>query len=209
MFKYTKGLKISYTSESLSRKLNFNQSNLINNYIDVLLIKDLVEPHNNIIKYFFILQQNNISKDKYKYIFDKDGYMINTNISSTLQIGINKNILMIATVELEEKSKEILFYANKNLNIISINKNFYYSLSLSLDLIKEFKIEAKELFGIDLNDIDKKYKKEIKMIKNIKDFKILDPKEYILKNLFKYQNQNSNYHINNKYIIKKNIKKIF
>ena len=200
LFKYTKGIKISYVSESLSRKLNYDQNDIISNNIDVLLIKDLIEPHDKIVKHFFILQQKNVSKDQHKYIFDKDGYMTNSIINSILEIGINKNILMIVTVEPEEE-KNILFYANKNLNIISINKKFHNNLNLSLALIKEFNIEVKELFGIDIYDIDKNYKKEIKNIRNIKEFKILDPKEYIIKNLFKHQNQNNNYHIINKYII--------
>ena len=200
LFKYTKNIKISYVSESLSRKLFFKQSELINNDIDVLFIKDLIEPHNNIIKYFFILQQNNVLKDKYKYIFDNRGYMINSKMNSTLQIGINKNILIITTVEINQNNNEIRFYANKNLYIVSINKNFQDYLSLSLALIKEFKIELKDLFGIDDIDININSKKELKKIKQIKEYKILDTKEYILKNLFKTTNQNSNYHINNKYI---------
>ena len=148
------------------------------------------------------MQQKNISKDKLKYIFDRNGYMINSRNNATLQIGINKNILMIISAQIESKTNDIIFYANKNLNIISINKNFQDNFSLSLALIKEFKIEVKELFGIDLYNIENNYKKEINVIRDNKDYKILDTKEYILKNLFKQQNQNSAYHINNKYIIK-------
>ena len=167
LFKYTKGIKISYVSDSLLRKLNYNQNDIIDKNMDVLLIKDLIEPHDKIVKHFFILQQNNVSKDKRKYIFDKDGYMINSIINSILEIGVNKNILMIVTVQLETNNKSILFYANKNLNIISINKNFHDRLYLSLALIKEFKIEVKELFGIDIYDIDKNYKKENKKYQRI------------------------------------------
>ena len=203
LFKYTKGSKIIYISESLTRKLNYKQKNIINNDIGVFLIKELVEPHNNIMKEFFILQQNNIAKDNYKYIFNSQEYMIDAKINSTLQIGINQNILTIVTIEINPKSNEISFYLNKNLNIISINQNFQKNLCFSLALIKEFKMEIKDLFGIDINDIDKRYKKEIKKVKNIKEYMLLDTKEYILKNLFKHQNQNNKFHIMNKYIIKK------
>ena len=201
LFKCTIGIKISYVSESLTRKLKYNQTDLINHNIDLLLIKDLIEPHDNIIKQFFILHQNYISKDQFKYIFDNNGYMINAKINSTMQLGVNKNILMIVTVETNQKNKEIWFYLNKNLNIISINKNFQDNLFLSLSLIKEFKIELKELFGIDINDINKNYKRELKKIKYIREYKIMDTREYILKNLFKLQNQNNYFHIINKYVI--------
>ena len=201
LFKYTIGIKISYVSESLTRKLKYNQTDLINHDIDLLLIKDLIEPHDNIIKQYFILNQNYVSKDQFKYIFDNSGYMISAKINSTLQLGINKNILMIVTIETNQKNKEICFYSNKNLNIISINKNFQDNIFLSLPLIKEFKIELKELFGIDINDINKIYKRELKKLKNLREYKIMDTREYVLKNLFKHPNQNNYYHIINKYVI--------
>ena len=204
LLKISKGIKISYISESLIRKLNYNQSNLINNDLEALLIKDLAEPHAYNIKHYFILQQNYIFKDKFKFIFDNQGYMIESKINSTLQIGINKNILIIVTIEINPKSDEIQFYLNKNLNIISINKNFQDIFYLSLALIKEFKIELKELFGIDINDIDKSFKKDLQKIRKIREYKILDTKEYILKNLFKNKNQNNNYYINSKYIVNEN-----
>ena len=201
LLKYTKGGKISFISENFSRKLNYNQKYLINNNIGVLLIKDLDEPHNNIIKQFFILYQNNIFKDKHIYVFDSEGYMINSKINATLQIGINQNILIISTIEINQKSNEITFYLNNNLNIISINQNFKKNISLSLALIKEFNIELRELFGININDINNSFKKELTKIRNIKEYMVLDTKEYILKNLFKHQNQNNNFHIIHKYII--------
>ena len=202
LFKYTKGAKIIYISESLTKKLHYKQKDLINNNLGVLLIKDLVEPHNNIIKQFLILQQNNILNDRYKFIFDSEEYMINSRINSTLQIGINKNILTISIIEINKNNNELNFFLNKSLNIISINQNFSKSLSLSLPLIKEFKIELSDLFGLKINDIAYYYKKEIKEIRNIREYIILDTKQYILKNLFNNQKLNTNYHIINKYIIK-------
>ena len=207
LFKFTNNTKISYVSESLTRILSFKQSDLINNDIDALFIQDLIEPHNNIIKHFFILQQNSILKDKYKYIYDNNGYMIDSKMNCTLQIGINKNILIISNLEIN-KNNDNRFFVNKNLYIISINKNFQENLYLSLDLIKEFKIELKDLFGIDEKSIYTNYKKEMKKIKNIREYKILDTKEYILQNLFKNQNQNSNYYIVNKYINDKSDEKL-
>jgi hypothetical protein len=55
LLKYTKGLKISFISESLTRKLNYKQKNLINNDLNSLLVKELIEPHSIAIKQYFIL----------------------------------------------------------------------------------------------------------------------------------------------------------
>jgi hypothetical protein len=128
--------------------------------------------------------------------------LINSRINGTLQIGINKNILTILTIELNPNTNRINCFLNKNLNIISINQNFHKNLSLSLALIKEFKIKLPELFGIDINDIDNNYKNEMKLIRNEREYITLDTNEYILKNIFNNKNKNSNYHVMNKYIIK-------
>ena len=201
LFKYTQELKIIYISESFIQKLNFNKDDLINKEIDRMLLNELIIPHENSIKQYFILHQNNILKNKLKFIFDNKKYMIKTKMNSTLQIGINKNILIISIFDINEKNNKINFYIDKDLKIISVNKNFKDNIFLSLPLIQEFQIELKDIFGIDLNYLHKKYKKEIKKIKNIREFKTLDTKEYILKNLFKQKNQNYHYHINNKFVI--------
>ena len=200
LFKYTKGLRISYASESLIQKLNFKNNKLINNEIDSLLIKELSIPHNNAIKHFFIFKQNYLLKDKFKFIFDSKKLMIKTKMDSTLQIGINKNILIICIFQ-NERNNEMYFYTDKNLKIISINNHFLDGICLSLPLIEEFKIELKDIFGIDIFLINNLYKKEFKKIKKIRENKLLDTKEYILKNLFKYDNQNNTYTIHNNMII--------
>ena len=201
LFKCTKGLKISYISESLLQKLNLKKQKIIRNEIDVLLINELISSHNNAIKHFFIYGQNYLYENQFKFIFDYRNYMINTKMNSTLQIGVNKNILIICVIELLHGNKNMFLYTDKNLKIISINDYFDEGISLSLPLIEEFQIELKDIFGIDIICLHKFYKKEIKKAKKLREFKILDTREYILRNLFKYQNQN-NYHINNKFYIK-------
>ena len=128
--------------------------------------------------------------------------MVNSIINATLQIGINKNILIIATIGINPNSNTINFFLNKSLNIISINQLFQKNLALSLRLIKEFKIELPELFGININDIEYNYKKETKLVRYNREFILLDTKQYILKNLFNNSNHKSNYHVLNKYVIK-------
>ena len=201
LFKFTKGIKISYLSEMLARLLNYKQSELINNDLGIFFIRELVQPHDNLTKKQFFLDLNNVIKDKNKYIFDKNGYMHDMRLNSTFQIGINKNILMLSSIEVDIRKNIMKFYTNKNLKIISINKLFEEKLSMSLPLIREFNIELKDLFGITLEDINYNYKKEFQKVRSIKEFKVLDTREYVLKNLFKKKGMNYNYHILSKYII--------
>ena len=193
LLKYTKGLKISYISETLTRKLDILKEDLMNQDMNALLIKDLIKPHNNALNQYFMIKQHSVFLEKVSYIFNNKKYMIEQTINSTFQIGVNKNILIICTIQLNEKNNDIIFFANKNLEIISINQPFEDAFNLSLPLIEEFKIEIKDLFSIVKNNITKKYNREMKTVKEIKNFIRFDPKEHVLKNIFSSEIIKDNY----------------
>ena len=193
MLKYTKGLRIYYLSELLIRKLNISKDDIINQDIGVLFINDLIIPHNNAINQYFMIKQNYILRDTSKHIFNNKKYMIDSLVNSTFQIGLNKNILIFCTIQLNEKNNDIIFLSNKNSETISINESFDKKFSLSLTLIEELKLEIKDIFNIYENNIYNKHKKELKKIKQIKQYIKLDPQEYVLKNIFKQNNAKDNY----------------
>ena len=193
MLKYTKGIIISYLSETLTRKLCYVKEEIDNHDISVLFLKDFVEPHYNAINQYFMMKQNNILRDKKIHIFNNNKYMVDCLVDSTFQIGLNKNILIVCIIKLLEKTNEMNFFANKNFKIISINDTFYNKFNLSLPLIEEFKIEIKDLFDVYKHNIVKKYKKELSKLKEIKQYIQLDPKEYALKNIFKQNKLKDNY----------------
>ena len=200
LLKYTKNLKISYISELLSHILKFNKSELINNELNSIIVKDMIPFHENVIKEYYIFYNNFMVKDKIKFIFDSQGYLLDMIMNSSIQIGLNKNILIICLLEINQENKDIYFYANKNLDIISINRSFNDNLFLSLNLIEEFKIEIKDLFEVNIHQIHKIYKNEISQLKLIREYKAMNTSEYVIKNLYKYSSQNNNFHINNKLI---------
>ena len=204
MLKYTKGLRIYYLSELMIRKLNISKDDIINQDIGVLFINDLIIPHNNAINQYYMLNQNYIFRDKSKHIFDNKKYMIDSFVNSTFQIGLNKNILIICIIQLNEKNNEIAFLSNKNLEIISINESFDKKFNLSLALIEELKMEIKDIFDIHEYNILYKYKKEFEKIRQIKQYIQLDPKEYVLKNIFKQKNVKDNYKFMEDIILIKN-----
>jgi len=203
MLKYTKGLRIYYISELMIRKLNLSKDDIINQDMGVLFINDMIIPHNNALNQYYMIKQNYILRDKTKHIFDNKKYMIETLINSTFQIGLNKNILIICTIQLNEIINDIIFLLNKNLEIISINESFDRKFNLSLSLIEELKMEIKDIFDIDQNIIYSKYKKEYEKIREIKQYIQLDPKEYVLKNIFKQKNVKDNYRFTEEIILDK------
>ena len=185
LLKYTKGTIISYISETLIRKLQLLKKDIINQDLSILFINDLIIPHNNAINQFFMIKNNYLLKDKNFHFFNSKKYMIESINNSTFQIGLNKNILIISMVKLNEKSNQIIFLANKNFEIISINNNFEQQFHISLPLIEEFKLGIKDLFEINKNNIVKKYEKEFGRLDELRKYINLDPKETILRNIFK------------------------
>ena len=193
LLKYTNGIVISYISECLIRKLNLKKENIKNKDLGSLLIKDLINPHNKVVNQYYMTKQNYVTKDKKSYFFNNKKYIVANRRSSTFQIGINKNILILCQTQLKEDDKAIRFLANKNMEIISINQGFENKFNLSLALIDEFKCEIKDLFDITKKSILRKFTKEIMKIKQIRQCIQLDPKEYILKNMFSNKNNREIY----------------
>ena len=202
LLKYTNGLIISYISECLIRKLNLRKENVKNKDIGCLFIKDLVSPHNKAVNQYYMAKQHFVSFTKKTHFFNNKHYMVSNLLSSSFQIGINKNILILCQCQLEEDNKAVRFLANKNMEIISINQNFENKFNLSLALIDEFKFEVKDLFDITKNLMMKKFKKEIVKIKQTRQFIQIDPKEYILKNIFKSKNNKEIYKFSEDIIFK-------
>lgn len=203
MLKYTKGLRIYYSSELMLRKLNFPKEDIVNQDMGVLLINDLIIPHNNAINQYYMIKQNYIFRDKSKHIFDNKKYLVDAIVNSTFQIGLNKNILIICLIQLNEKDNDIICLLNKNLEIISINESFDKKFNLSLSLIEELKIEIKDIFDIHEHNIYHKYKKEYEKIREIKQYIQLDPKEYVLKNIFKQKSVKDNYRFTEDILVNK------
>ena len=207
LLKYTNGLIISYITECLVMKLNLQKENIKNKDLSSLFIKDLAGYHSKAVNQFYITKQHFVIYDKKKNFFNNKKYLVSTLMSSTFQIGINKNILILCQCQLDEDNKSITFLANKNMEIISINQNFENKFNLSLPLIEEFKVEIKDLFDINKKAMMNKFIKEIKKIKLIKQFIQLDPKEYILKNIFKSKIIRENYKFSDDIIFRSEVTK--
>ena len=54
IFKYTRGMRISYYSEPLANRLGYHQSDVAGQSIDILLPKDLSTPHSTAVLRFLV-----------------------------------------------------------------------------------------------------------------------------------------------------------
>ena len=189
LFKYTTNIKISYISETLSMKLKMHQKDIVGKEMGILFPRDFVIPHSNAINKFFILQKNCVMIDKPMFMFDEDKYLVDCIINGSIQYGMNKNIIIISTIMLDENNINNSFIMNKNCEFISINKNFEYNYYLTLPLIQELNMELKDIFNITQFDIENRYNIEFKKINKIKIFNIFDTREHMIKTIFKDPNE--------------------
>ena len=184
LFKYTKGLRIIYLTETLTNKLKIPHQAVVGQSMDILFPKEMIIPHIYTVNQYFI-QKKNIFKHSYIHIFNSESYMIDCKADATLQIGLNRNMLIIASIILEEKTVDKTFFTNENFKLISINQNFEDALSITLPLIQEFNLGICDLFNISEKDLEDKFIKEINIVKKMKKFQFYDGREHIIRNVFK------------------------
>ena len=217
IFKYSKGMTITYFSEPLAQLLGYLQSELIESDIDILMPNELSKPHNNMLLHYLITQQKRVYKGINNKLFNKKGVLYNASTNGSALLGLGKNLLIMINIRIVENESEFFFYYNQSLDLISFSNNFGNNFSLDLDLITKCNLNLLALFGIN-QDLLKKKLNEIKInINNYKAFLEAMTEEIYSKKLYKpgnkfntvkyklfeeIENQNfeesENMHINNK-----------
>jgi PAS domain S-box-containing protein len=189
IFKYSKGITISYFSEPLAQILGYLQSELIDSDIDILMPSEISKPHNNMLTHYLITQQNRVYKDINNRLFNKKGLLYNGSVNGSALLGLGKNLLVMINARIIEKEKEFFLYYNQSLNLISFSNNFGDCFSLDLDLINKSNLNLLTLFGINQDLLQKKLG-EIKLaINHYKTFLEAMTEEIYSKKLYKPVNK--------------------
>ena len=168
IFKYSRGMIISYFSEPLAHKLGYIQSDLIGNDIDILIPDEISKSHNNLILHYILSKQSRVYKNINNKLFNKKGLLINSKMNGASLLGLSSNLLVMINVKLVEVEKEYILFYNQSLDLISLSENFYEDFLLDLDLISKSNLNLLGLFGIN-HDLMKK--KIMEMKNNIFDYK--------------------------------------
>ena len=189
IFKYCKGMTISYFSEPLSQLLGYLQSDLIDNNIDILLPSDIAKPHNNLVLHYLITQQNRVYKTIYNRMFNTKGLSIDSTMNGASLPGIGKNLLMIVNIQIHENDSDFFLYYNQNLDLISISNNFHKYFNLDIDLINKFNVNLLSVFGINIELIKKKLNNVMPIIKEFKYNLDIITEEIFTKKLFRQVNK--------------------
>ena len=217
IFKYSKGMTISYFSEPFAQILGYLQSELIDSDIDILMPNDLSKAHNNLLMHYLITKQNRVYEGIKNKFFNKKGLLYNGSMNGAALLGLGKHLLVMINSSIIENENEYDLYYNQSLELISFSNNFGKDFFMDLDLIAKCNMNLLALFGINQELIKKKLS-EIKL--NIIDYKYfleIMTEEIFSKKLYKSANkynvvkyklfdeiesqnfeESENYHINNK-----------
>ena len=190
IFKYCKGMTISYFSEPLAQELGYFQEDLVNKSIDILFPDDLIKPHRNLILRYLISEQNRIFEKLNNRMFNKKGMSIDSMMNGASLIGLRKYLLIIVNVELIENDNVLYFFYNQNLDLISISNNNYRNYKLDLNLISNCKMNLLNLFEIEEEVIKKTEKRFLQKLDDFKYALDIMGEEFFVKKLFKSENKN-------------------
>ena len=190
IFKYTKGMRITYFSDPLASKLGFRQKELKGENIEVLLPKSIANCHSTSVLRYLLINQNRNFTDIGNFMFDKSLQMIESHFWGISVPGISKNLIIVINLVMREDSPYYYFLFDKNFDIISISTNFFNHYSLSLSLISKFNINILKLFEIPKEYLRNKFTEEYEKIKEHKYRLGITAEEYFTKRLFKDKNNN-------------------
>ena len=188
IFKYTKGMRITYFSDPLASKLGYKQKELKGENLEVLLPKSIANCHSTCVLRYLLINQNRFFSDIGNFMFDKNMQMIESHFWGVCVPGISKNLIIVISLVMREDSPYYYFLFDRNFDIISISSNYVNHYSLSVSLISKFNINLLKLFEIPKEYVRKKFNDEYDHIKEYKYRLSITAEEYFTKRLFKDKN---------------------
>ena len=185
IFKYTKGMRITYFSDPLASKLGYRQKELKGENIEVLLPKPIANCHSTCVLRYLLINQNRNFSDIGNFMFDRSLQMIESHFWGVCVPGISKNLIIVINLVMREDTPYYYFLFDKNFEIISISTNFYNHYYLSLSLVSKFGINLLKIFDVPREYLRKKFNDEYEAIKEHKYRLGITAEEYFTKRLFK------------------------
>ena len=190
IFKYTKGMRITYFSDPLANKLGYVQKELKGENIEILLPKTIAQCHSTTLLRHLIINQNRNINDIGIFMFDKSLHMIESHIWGICVPGIAKNLIIVINLVMEENTPFYYFLYDKNFEIIALSLNFYKNYLLSLPLVSKFNINLLKILEIPKEYLRKKFVENYEVIKEHKYRLGITADEYFTKKVFKDKNNN-------------------
>ena len=190
IFKYTKGMRITYFSDPLAGKLGYVQKELKGENIEVLLPKSIAQCHSTEMLRYLIINQNRNIEGIGNFMFDKSLHMIESYLWGICVPGIAKNLIIVINLVMKENTPFYYFLYDKNFDIIALSLNFYKNYDFSLNLINRFNINLLKIFEIPKEYLRNKFSENYEIIKEYKYRLSITADDYFTKRVFKDKNNN-------------------
>ena len=168
IFEYKNELRTKYFSEDCALKLGFNQKDLINEKLDILMPKEFFKSHKNMIKQLIIGNQLKYFHSNESFFFDFSSTVLYPVIINSLLIyNISKNLSIIfeSSFLFENGYK---FMLNDRFDLLANSKNFEDEYYLNQKIFLKYNMKIMDILRLKPEKLHKKFEKTIQKIHNEK-----------------------------------------
>ena len=180
IYEYKNELRTKYFSEVCAIKLGFNQKDIINKKIDILMPREFCKPHQNLIKKLLIGDQMrtfNLSKN---YFFGVNGNVLFPAGSNGIVIyDLSKNINLISETVFNTEN-EYKFMMNNNFELIASSKNFEEEYLLNQKIFQMYDLKIMDILKIKPEKLNEKFNNEFKIIEHQNLIRQIRTDEYFI-----------------------------
>jgi len=177
---FKKELRTKYFSEDGGLKLGYQQKDIINEKIDLLMPIDFRNSHKNAIKKLIIGNQVKYSVSKQSYYFDKSNTVLySSNFEGSLIYNISKSLIMMLE-SIFNFENEYRFMLNNNFELLACSRNFEDEYYLNQKILQSYNIKLFDILKIKPEKLNQKFEKEYKYIQYQKYIRQIKPEEYFI-----------------------------
>ena len=184
LVEFKKDLRTKYFTESGALKLGYQQKDIINEKIDILMPSSFCKSHQNTIKQLLIGNQLRYNMSKQSFFFNANSTILySVNLESALIYNITKSLINILEITFNLEN-EYRFMLDSNFELLAHSKNFEDEYFLNQRIIQSYNIKLLDIIKLKPEKLNKKFEKEIKKISFQKILKQLKTEEYLIPKLY-------------------------
>jgi len=182
-------LTTKYFTEDASLKLGFQQKDIINKTMNLLLPSNFCKSHQNSIKHLIIGNQIKYRQSKQSYFFNKNSTVLySANIEAILIYSISKTFIVLLESYFNYEN-EYRFMLNNNLELLACSKNFEEEYYLNQKIIQTYKLKFMDILKIKQEKISEAFKKELQKIHQQKKIRQSKTEEYFIPQFYSYSEE--------------------
>ena len=180
IYELKREIRTKYFNEEGALKLGYNQKDIIDEKIDILMPKIFYKSHQNAVKQLLISDQLKYFYSQKSYFFDKTTTILYpASFEASLIYNLSKNLLVIGeSIFIFENN--YTFMLDNNFELLSISTNFEDEYYLNQKLLQAYNIRILDILKINPEKLYTHLEKELKIIQNQKYIRQARTEEYFI-----------------------------